>query len=77
MKLRTNGKYSRIQYCCECGERVKPLMIIGNEPDDWIWPDCLECGDVICPDCRCEHNDELYCPVCYGGIRLNNARSRI
>jgi len=69
MKLRTNGKLSKIQKC-ECGKKVKPLMIIGKEPDDWVWPECLLCDEVVCPECKCEHRDEIYCSTCYQGIAL-------
>lgn len=68
-RLRTNGKYSRIQKC-ECGTKVKPSMIIGNEPDDWCWPECIQCGDIVCEDCKCEHKDEIYCSICYQGISM-------
>ncbi len=69
MRLRSNGKYSKIQKC-ECGKRVNPLMEIGDEPDDWLWPECQECGEVVCQECQCDHNDEIYCPTCYGGIAI-------
>lgn len=65
MKLRENGKYSKIQHCEECKLRVEPLMIIGNEPDDWVWPECFKCGDIICSNCSIETDNELWCSLCY------------
>ncbi len=69
MKLRPNGKYSAIQKC-ECGAKVYPLMVIGNEPDDWVWSCCIICDEPVCELCGCEHKNELYCITCYGGIAL-------
>ncbi len=70
MKLRPNGKYSRIQKFDECGTKVKPLMIIGNEPDEWVWPTCNNCLEIVCSECKCEYENELYCAVCYSRISL-------
>lgn len=71
MKLRPNGKYSAIQKC-ECGAKVEPLMVIGNEPDDWVWEMCFACDEIVCPECKCAHDGEIYCTTCYGGIALQN-----
>lgn len=70
--LRKNGKYSKVQHCSECNKRVQAMMEIGNEADDWFWPECYECGDIICPECRCEHEEEIYCTTCYCGIALKS-----
>jgi hypothetical protein len=28
---------------------------------------------VVCEDCKCEHEDELYCSCCYQGIAMDRS----
>ena len=71
---RKNGKLSKVQHCTDCGCRIEPLMIIGNEPDEWLWPFCYNCDDMVCPDCKIEHKDEIYCNLCYQSIALSQRK---
>jgi hypothetical protein len=67
-KTRKNGKLSAIQHCSECGKRLEPDMIIGKEPDDWLWLECDYCFEPICEKCSDSFFDEYrLCVTCLQG----------
>ena len=65
-KKTKNGNVSKIQHCKDCGVRLEPDFIAGDNAGNWFWPECegqevlhhAGCWEPVCRDCSEEISED-------------------
>ena len=60
------AQLSKIQHCKDCGVRLEPEFIDGDNADNWFWPECngrevlghVGCWEPVCSECSEEISED-------------------